>query len=161
VKFTESRVIERFEAALAEAERRLASLDVAQGRRPTAMGLSGWVFEQTVRYCLGRELDAAGHHCEIRGQVPLKGRARVDLLAGRAAIELKARGSFGAGDAKYSAYRKAAEERGWAYLYLTMQEGYAPYRLATASTFGGDHAFFLDEPGDWSRFVDTVRSLQA
>lgn len=55
----------------------------------------------------------------------------------------------------------AVEERGWVYLYLTMQEGHAPYREATKSTFGLEHAFFLDTEGDWARFVGGVTALQA
>jgi hypothetical protein len=93
--------------------------------------------------------------------VPLVGRAKIDLLVGRAAIEIKARGSFGASDAKYSSYRKSVEKQDWVYLYLTMQETHAPYRAATKSAFGSERAFFLDTRGDWRRFVRTVGALQS
>jgi len=32
----------------------------------------------------------------------------------------------------------------------------APYRLATETVFGKEHAFFLDTQGDWERFVKEV-----
>jgi hypothetical protein len=159
--FTEDAVVSLYQKALAEAEEKLSSLDVAEGRRPNAGGLNGWVFEQTVRYCLARELRARGHPPQMREQVPLGGRAKIDLLLGRAAIELKSRGSFGARDLKYSSYRESVEKQGWVYLYLTMQETHAPYRAATESAFGSERAFFLDTQGDWARFVGTVIALQS
>jgi hypothetical protein len=119
------------------------------------------VFEQTIRFCLERELRLLGCHLAIREQVPLDGRARVDLVVGSAAIELKSRGSFGVGDAKYIRHRRVAENRGWTYLYLSMQESHAPYREATPAAFGAKNAFFLDDPGDWSPFVERVRGLQS
>ncbi len=158
--FTEAGIVSLYEDSLKKAEEKLSSLDIAEGRKPGAAGLNGWVFEQTIRYCLSQELRAVGYHPEIRDQVSLGGRARIDLLVGRAAIELKARGSFGDSDSKYSRYRKTVEERGWVYLYLTMQERYAPYRKATESTFGSEHSFFIDTKGDWARFVSAVTALQ-
>jgi hypothetical protein len=159
--YTEHAITTLYEESLAEAEAKLASLDIAEGRSPSARGLSGWVFEQTIRFCLAQELRALGLTPDIREQVPLVGRARADMGVGKAAIELKVRGSFGAGDSKYSDYRAAAEHRGLAYLYLTMQETYAPYRDATRATFGADKSFFLDAAGDWARFVDAVAGLVA
>ena len=159
--FTEVAVASLYKKALAEAEAKLSTLNVAEGRRPNAGGLNGWVFEQTVRYCLAQELRKRGRRAPMQEQVPLAGRARIDLLVGRAAIELKARGSFGASDVKYSSYRKSVEKQGWVYLYLTMQETHAPYKAATESAFGSKRAFFLDTQGDWTRFVTTVIGLQA
>ena len=159
--YTEHAIVKLYEKSLAEAEAKLASLAVAEGRTPGARGLSGWVFEKTIRYCLVQELRALGLTPDVSEQVPLSGRARADLGVGRAAIELKVRGSFGAGDSKYGGYRASAEKRGLAYLYLTMQETYAPYRDVTRATFGADKAFFLDAAGDWARFVGTVAVLHA
>src|ERR1035438_5487906 len=122
MSFTETAIVALYEESLAEAEGRLASLAVAEGRRPSARGLNGWVFEQTIRYCLSQDLSAVGLHPPMQEQVPLSGRARIDMLVGKAAIELKVRGSFGAGDSKYDDYRVAVEKRGWAYFYLTLQE---------------------------------------
>jgi hypothetical protein len=159
MNFTDAKIRSLYKESLAEAVERLASLDVAEGRKPSAQGLNGWVFEQTIRYCLSQELDALGFHPEMKEQEPLVGRARVDLLVGKAAIELKVGGSFGVGDSKYAEYRKAVEQRGWVYLYLTMGEGHAPYRQATESMFGPARAFFLDKEGGWERFVRMVIAL--
>lgn len=161
MRFTETAIITLYEESLAEAQGRLSLLAVAEGRRPSASGLNGWVFEQTIRYCLSQELDAAGLHLPIQEQVPLSGRARIAMLVGKVAIELKVRGSFGTGDSKYDDFRLAVEKRGWGYFYLTLQEGYAPYRQSTKSTFGADRAFFLDTHGDWTRFLDAVIANQA
>ena len=158
--FTEAAIIDLYAKSLAQAEEGLASLPVAEGRKPNAHGLSGWVFEQTIRCCLVRELAAVGLQPDVQEQVALIGRARVDLRVGNAAIEIKARGSFGAGDSKYADYRRVVEQRGWTYLYLTMQESHAPYRDATLATFGADRAFFLDTPGEWARFVEEAVEVQ-
>ena len=134
----------------------LASLTVAEGRKPTTKGLNGWVFEQTVRYCLAQELTILELSPILKEQVPLYGRTKIDLLVGCVAIEIKARGSFGDDARKYTGYRGKIEERGWVYCYLTLGESYNPYRLATESAFGKERAFFLDTPGDWERFVREI-----
>jgi len=160
MQFTESEIIALYDAHLAAAGRALGSLPFAGDVPPILSGLNGWVFEKTIRHCLEKELAALSIKSAILEQVPLKGRARVDLLVGPAAIELKARGSFGTADAKYEAYRRIAEVRGWVYLYLAMQEGHPQYRSATQRTFGLDQTFFLDTPGDWERFVRKVIAIQ-
>lgn len=117
-----------YDESLHEAGEALASRAVAEGRAPRLGALSGWVFEQVVRYCLARELGAAGlGEVEIGEQPAIAGRARADLLVGRAAIEVKVAGSFGASDRKYGEYRREVER-----------------------------AFFLDSVGDWGRFVGEV-----
>src|ERR1035441_3641090 len=156
MSFTETAIVALYEESLTEAEGRLSLLAVAEGRRPSARGLNGWVFEQTIRYCLSQELTAVGLYPSVQEQVPLSGRARIDMLVGKVAIELKVRGSFGAGDSKYNDYRVAVEKRGWVYFYLSLQESHAPYRQSTECTFGANRAFFLDTQGDWTRFLDAV-----
>jgi hypothetical protein len=161
VEFTEATILSLYEKSLEEAKSLLSSLAVAEGRTARTAGLNGWVFEQTIRYCLWRELAAVGAEPQMQEQVPLDGRKKIDLLVGRTAIELKARGSFGAGDSKYCGYRKTVEGRGWIYLYVTMQETYVPYRQATKAMFGEERAFFLDTAGDWKRFVEVVVAHRA
>ena len=159
--FTQKDIVELYEKSLNEAIHGLSLLAVAENREPTAIrGLNGWVFEQTIRYCLSRELGDAGLCPEMKDQETLRGRAKIDLLVGRVAIELKARGFFGLGDfEKYREYRKTAEEKGWVYFYLTLQEDQGSYRKATEGTFGKDRAFFLDVEGDWKRFVTAVVAI--
>lgn len=153
---TEAQIVEQYVRALDDASRVLASRPWAGGDPPSIAGLNGWVFENVVRECLLMELRAMGYAPRPLEQVRLVGRARIDLVIGDAAIELKARGSFGPGDAKYSSYRDAVERSGRRYLYLTLQESHAPFRAVTEDVFGAGRSFFLDTPGDWKRFVECV-----
>ena len=153
MKYDEERVKEIFSRSLEEAREMLSSLSVAEGRKPDTKGLVGWVFEQTIRYCLSQELNLLGITPLIEQQKTLIGRAKVDLLAGDVAIEIKALGSFGNDAEKYKKYRKEAEKKGWKYFYLTLQETYSPYRKRMMQAFGKNRAFFLDTPDDWSRFI--------
>lgn len=156
MQYNEDAVGKLYQENLNTAHLLLASLPVAEGRKPNTKGLNGWVYEQTIRYCLCQELIALGLSPVVKEQVPLYGRAKIDLLVGRVAVEIKALGSFGDDAAKYSRYRAKVEERGWVYLYLTRRETYDPYRLSTTSVFGKNRAFFLDRERDWERFVTEV-----
>jgi hypothetical protein len=156
MKYDEKKVDTLFTASLSTAHNLLASLPVAQGRQPTTKGLNGWVYEQTIRYCLCEELAELGLSPTVKEQVPLRGRVKVDLLVGAVAIEIKALGIFGKEAPKYSGYRVAAETSGWSYFYVTRGESYRPYRAAMQSAFGEERTFFLDTPGNWERFVTEV-----
>jgi hypothetical protein len=158
MKYDEHKVKNIYEQNLEEAHHLLATLPVAEGRKPTktTTGLNGWVYEQTIRYCLSQELTALGISPKIDGQVSLYGKVKIDLLVGKVAIEIKAIGSFGDDARKYSRYRAKVEEKGWVYCYLTGSETYAPYRSATESAFGKERTFFLDTEGDWERFVREI-----
>jgi len=156
MKYDERAVEKLYQDSLATARQSLAALVVAEGREPTTTGLSGWVYAQTIRYCLSQELRELGKSWQIEEEVPLHGRAKVDLLVGRVAIEIKALGSFGDDARKYSGYRAKVESRGWVYCYLTRSETYQPYRRAAESAFGKNRAFFLDAEGNWERFVETI-----
>ena len=157
MKYDERKIEDLYQEILKEAGRLLASLPVAEGREPNLTGLNGWIYEQTIHYCLCQELIALGLSPMIKEQVSLYGRTKIDLLVGRVAIEIKALGSFGSDDIKYARYKAKVEERGWIYCYLTRRETHKPYRLKTESTFGKELAFFLDSEGDWSRFVELIR----
>jgi hypothetical protein len=156
MKYDENEIEKLYQQSLSAARQALALLPVAEGREPAIKGLNGWVYEQTIRHCLSKELLALGISPIMKEQVPLYGRTKIDLLVGRAAVEIKALGSFGDDAKKYSGYRTKVEEKGWAYCYLTRSETYHPYRLAMESAFGKERAFFLDTQGDWERFVKEV-----
>jgi hypothetical protein len=156
MKYNENEVDKLYQENLTAARNLLASLPVAEGRQPTTKGLNGWVYEQTIRYCLCEELKELGIAPIIDEQVPLYGRTKVDILLGKAAIEIKALGIFGNESRKYTGYRAKAEENGWSYFYMTRGESYGPYRAAMQSTFGEERAFFLDTPGEWERFVKEI-----
>ncbi len=156
MKYNEDAIKRLYAENLMEAQQRLSSLPVAEGRKPNIGGLNGWVYEQTIRHCLSEELMKFGQYPTINEQVSLEGRVKIDLLIGNIAIEVKVAGSFGDDDRKYSSYRTKVEEKGWIYYYVTRAETYKPYRLATISAFGNEHAFFLDTKGDWQRLVKAV-----
>lgn len=156
MKYNESEVKKLYLENREAAHQRLACLPVAEGREPNTTGLNGWVYEQTIRYCLCQELKALGLSPHVEEQVPLDGRAKIDLLVGKVVVEIKALGSFGDDAAKYGRYGAKVKEKGWVYFYLTGSETYNPYHLATESAFGRDRAFFLDTDGEWARFVRGV-----
>ena len=150
----------RYNAALNDAAKRLSSLEVANGRPIKIKGLSGWIFEQTVRTCLEEELSAQGISPTIEDQVPIGGRASADLKVGCAVIEIKAAGFFGGDEGtRYLGYRNNIEAKGWHYLYLTLHETYRPYVEVAQNAFGKEKAFFLDQGDSWESFVSTVIRL--
>jgi hypothetical protein len=162
MKYDKNKIEKLYQKSLSAARRRLASLSVAERREPNITGLNGWVYEQTIRHCLSKELIA----CEIspimqeQVPVPLYRRAKIDLLVGRrVAVEIKARGIFGLDDArKHRRFRPKVEDEGWTYCYLTGSETHQPFRLAMEAAFGKGRAFFLDtqDEDDWERFVREV-----
>jgi len=149
----------RFENALSDANERLASLAIVRGRPINLKGMRGWVFEQTVRTCLEEELEKHGISVAVKEQVPISGRATVDLLVGSVAIEVKAGGFFGDVSDRYLGYRKTIEAKGWHYFYLTLRETHDPYMKIAKRTFGKNRAFFLDQKNEWARFVSEVMPL--
>ena len=111
MKYDEDTIERQYDENLTEAQQRLSSLPMADGRKPNIGGLNGWVYEQTIRHCLSEELMKFRQSPIIKEQVSLYGRVKIDLLIGNIAIEVKGAGSFGAGDRKYSSYRAKAEEK--------------------------------------------------
>jgi hypothetical protein len=155
--FDEKSVKQLFASSLKDAEERLLSLKICCCEKPSFHGLSGWVFEQTIQHCLCKELEARGIKAEIKEQVSLGGSSKADLRVGTVLMEIKARGLFDSEAAmRYGRYSAAARERGYSYLFITAQETYKPYRAAVKEAVGRTNAFFLDEPGDWARFVQRL-----
>ena len=152
-------VEKRFEGALADANRRLAALAIVRGRPISLKGMRGWIFEQTVRTCLEEEIEKRGISVAVQEQVAIRGRATVDLLFASVAIEVKVGGFFDDVGERYLDYRKAVEAKGWRYFYLTLFENYEPYVKIARRTFGNNRAFFLDQKGEWTRFISEVMPL--
>jgi hypothetical protein len=147
-----------FQQNLESAKSRLAELEVFCGRKADFGGLNGWVFEQTIQYCLRKELDARRLTHDIKEQHTLAGRTKADLLiGGRLAVEIKSRGLFSKSAIdRYRRYSEAAKRSGLVYLFLTASESYRPYRDGIADALGKESVFFLDEEGSWDRFVARV-----
>jgi hypothetical protein len=147
------------EKNLDDARTKLKDIQVCCGRQPEIPGLHGWVFEQTIQYCLLQELSEEGLVPETKEQVPLCGRARADLKLNHILVEIKTSGLFGMSDVqKYRMYRKWAEspKQGFRYLFLTDDETYGPYKTGIIDAVGQENVFFLEQPEDWKRFVVTV-----
>jgi hypothetical protein len=155
--FDEKSVKQLFMSALKDAEERLLSLKVCCCDKPSFHGLSGWVFEQTIQHCLRKELKAMGIETEIKEQVSLGGSSKADLQIGKVLMEIKARGLFDSEAAqRYGRYSAAARAQGYSYLFITAQETYKPYRAAVKKAVVRGNTFFLDEAGDWARFVRRI-----
>jgi hypothetical protein len=102
MKYDENEIEKIYQENLTSARDLLATLPIAEGRHPVIKGLNGWVFEQTIRYCLCQQLKEFGITPNIEEQVKLHGRTKIDLLVGKAAIEIKASGIFSARSKKAS-----------------------------------------------------------
>jgi hypothetical protein len=158
--YTESQVNKLFDSNYSSVVHKLEELTVYCGTEPAFGQLTGWVYEQTIQYCIRRELEARKVKAYIKEHVSLRGRAKADLKVNSVAIEIKHRGLFGSSDAaKYRDYKKAATANGWAYLFITGSESHRPYRTGITKALGRENVFFLDTKGDWKRFVRRLEEL--
>ena len=161
--FDEKSVLDRFDSNLKVAENALACVPFCRSRTAKFLGLTGWVFEQTIQDCICKELEAQNISPPIKEQERLAGRAKVDLLVGSVTIETKAHNVW---DRKavprYLKYQSDARSKGYAYLFISGREEYLPFRELMLEALGRENAFFLDQPGDWERFVERIlRELRA
>ena len=130
MKFTESDIQTRFEKARDEAMELLSRLEVANGRKPEKLrGLTGWIYEQTIRSCLEEELEILGIAPEISEQVRLgkTGAITLDLVVGQVVIEIKYGGFIGSADPEK--YRKYREQRTECYNLLQVFQQSEPRPL--------------------------------
>jgi hypothetical protein len=160
MKHNKNTIEELYKNSLRNAQMGLSGLAIAKGRKPYVIGLSGWVYEQTIRACLEDELTAMSISIPMEEQVSLQGRVKIDLRVGAAAIEIKVGGFIGAkGAEKYREYRRKIEAKGWVYFYLTRKESYGPYCELSHDIFGTDRAFFMDQENNWVRFVEAIAGV--
>jgi len=126
----------------------LKKLDIYCGNDIKISGLNGWVYEQTLQFCLKNELDMEGINIVIEEQYSLNSRIRVDLRIG------KAKGMF-SDDViqRYTSYIDIANQRSLYYFYITGNESVERYRKRTIDIFGKERSFFLNVHGDWNRFI--------
>ena len=137
----------------------LKQLDVYCKRDIKIKGLNGWVLEQTIQSCIKEELSQQKISCNIEEKYPLYSRIKVDLkLDDKILIEVKVSGIYGRKVAEtYMKYKKIAEEEDFEYLYITLKEGYEPYRVFMYNVFGKENAFFLDtDKNEWERFINRI-----
>jgi hypothetical protein len=152
-----------FHDHLREARAALGALAWVDPDATSFAGFNGWVFEQTVRAALVDELHVRGITRIFKTQVSIGGRAKADLAVGDdVALELKSHGLFGqSGAARYANYARQAKALGFRYAFVTLTEGYPPYRAAIVESLGADNVFFLDQKNEWERLVDLVASPAA
>jgi hypothetical protein len=159
MKYTEIQVGSKYTDNLENANHALRNLDFARDSIVNFKGLNGWVFEQTIRQCLMDELRDKLDDIAFKDQEKLTGRATIDLVVGRVAIEIKSGGLFSDESEKYTKWRVAAYSMGWDYLYITLDETYPPFKVSAKKAFGYENTFFLNDPGSWSKFVNRVVEL--
>ena len=149
-----------YQDSLSEAYDKLSSIMVVEGRKLKIKGLNGTIYEQVIRYCLFKELQAIGLVTTMDEQRTLD-KFVIDLsVNNKIDIEIKAGGIFSKdGMVKYERYRTRIEQDGHNYFYVTRSESYKPYELKTILAFGQDRAFFLNKDGEWERFVKEVKNL--
>jgi len=157
MKYDAKKISEMTETNLRLAKMRLAELPICCGREPSIAGLHGWVFEQTLQFCIREELAEHGLSPDVEEQVGIGGRAKADFRLAHVLIEVKTRGLFGMADVqKYGKYREQAEGRGYRYLFVTASETHEPYRRGIIEALGQSNVFILAQPGEWERLVTTI-----
>lgn len=170
--FDEQKIKELTDSQIKKSKEKLHELDVFCGREPELSGLNGWVFEQVIQYCLRKELEEKGlRNVIISEQYKLGSRAIIDFkIADKIVVEIKRSGIFYKKEqgsqyddrVKYRRYRDLANQQGFTYLYITAKEQTPKkgksenYKETTRMIFDRENTFFLDEPGDWERFVNRV-----
>ncbi len=156
--YNEATISEIYRKNLARAEASLRKLEVFCCEDCKLGELSGWVFEQTVRYCLQKEFAAQGLQPNTEEQRSLGGKLKANLAIGGLAIQIKLSDVFAVDQlARYGQHRRAAEEKGLQYLLLTAGASYpASYRRGLAGVVGSGNVFFFDEPMGWERFVKRI-----
>jgi hypothetical protein len=159
MKYSEITVGLKYTDNLENANHALRNLDFASDGIINFKGLNGWVFEQTIRQCLMDELKDILDEIDFKEQENLAGRATVDLVVGRVAIEIKSGGLFSDESEKYTKWRVAAYAMGWDYLYITLDETYPQFKVSAKKAFGYENTFFLNDPGSWRKFVNRIVEL--
>jgi hypothetical protein len=95
MKYDANKIFELTEANLKLAKARLAELPICCGREPSIAGLHGWIFEQTLQFCIRGELAECGLYPDAEEQVAIGGRAKADFRLAHILLEVKTRGLFG------------------------------------------------------------------
>ena len=158
MKYTENEIEVLCEKNIEMAKKSLRKLDIYCGNEPMIRGLNGWVFEQVIQFCLREELKNKNRsNLILEEQFTFDRRKKADLKISNIIIEIKKEGLFGDDDIdKYKEYNKIAKEKGLIYLYLTGGERVEKYIKGSIQAFGKDNSFFLDEDGQWERFVNRI-----
>ena len=156
--YNEATILELYQRNWHRAKLLLSKLEVFCGNECKVGGLSGWVFEQTVQFCLQKELEDRGIRVELQEQVSLGGRAKADFGVGNLAIEIKSKGLFSKEDTEtLPPLQEGSGEEGIEIpLFDVGGVVYLPYRRGIIAALGANAVFFLDTPGDWRRFVTRI-----
>src|ERR1700685_87636 len=92
--FTARKIWTLYERNYDLAIEKLQTIPVCCSNEPKFKWLTGWIFEQTIQYCIRKELQVARIKRPISEQVSLSGSARADLQVGDILIEIKYSGIF-------------------------------------------------------------------
>jgi hypothetical protein len=74
--FDYGKIWDIYEGNLQQAKDKLAELEVFCNHAPDFRGLGSWIFEQTIQFCLRKEIEARGIKAEFCEQIPLIRRAK-------------------------------------------------------------------------------------
>jgi len=168
LQYDESRVDSCYQECLNDARSALQKLKVARDSDPSFAGLNGWVFEQTIKYCLTQELLNQGVKPIITDQPRIQGKKRCDLAIGLIRLEIKVSGLYNTPDKngeKLAEYRRICEEKGWIYMLFSCRETYEKNRKKYTEVLGEENVFILScklgsySKGEWSRFIERTRAL--
>jgi len=138
----------------------LTSLPFAQSSVDKVRGINGWVFEQVLLRELRLALSERGIKVSVIHQAPICGKATVDFVLGKIAVEAKVSGTYEDSRTKYAKYRAAVELKGWHYFYVTLGESYERNVRQAQEVFGPQRAFFLDRPGHWDELISAMIEAQ-
>ena len=112
MKYDAEKIQQLSQENLKLAKDRLSQLPIWCGHRPDFGGLHGWVYEQTIQFCLKEELAEYALKPNIEEHFSLGGRAKPDLRIEHVLIEVKTRGLFSVQDVeRYNKYGKLAKDK--------------------------------------------------
>ena len=145
---------------LDQAITKLKEIDLYDNGEIEIKGLSGWIFELTIKACIKSELEDLELECEITEQYKLN-KYKIDLkINDKILIELKKGGSPLEGLKKYKKIRELGNEMGFIYLYFTGSESSPKAIAKTKEIFGIENSFFMDKL-DWDKFITRITNILA
>ena len=153
MKYSESEISKLFYQNLDDSKEKLLRMFKDSENKPP---ISGWVFEQIIYQCIQDEL---GDNAEIKSQVKLKKRVKVDLKVGNVFIELKTNGIYSHFE-PYREYKNEAKSQDCEYVILVLKEQDG-WKKKTLKLLSDVDVFFLDEKDSWRQFIQRITSPES
>ena len=90
----EAKIRKIYSENLRTAKQKLAEVPVCAGNDPDFTGLRGWIYEQSIQFCIKRELNSENITADIEEQFKLEGRVRTHIQAKRGCNPVRTNDSF-------------------------------------------------------------------